>query len=267
MKKINYQKSSGTLASKFATLCAVVIVGGALLVSGEAVADSATTGSVTTGSASASSTTTKSSAAKKQQDLQTIITKGNAEIARRLTTLSTLNGKINAATKLSASDKTTLSNEVSSTISGLTSLKSQLDADTTVTAAHNDVESIFTEYRVYAVVAPKVTIVKVADDQQVVQGKLTTLAQKLQTRITTEQNSGKNVATLQSDLSDMTSKISAAQAISSNIESSVLSLQPSDYNSNHTVLSGDNTQLKTAHTDDQAAYTDAKTIVSALKAM
>jgi hypothetical protein len=68
-------------------------------------------------------------------------------------------------------------------------------------------------------------------------------------------------------LSDIQNQTQAAHAISSNIESVVVNLQPSDYNSNHAILSGDNTQLKTAHADNQAAYADAKNIVSGLKNM
>jgi hypothetical protein len=61
-------------------------------------------------------------------------------------------------------------------------------------------------------------------------------------------------------LSDISSNISAVHAISSNIESAVIGLQPTDYNSNHAVLTGNNTQLK-------AAYTDTKNITAALKNM
>jgi hypothetical protein len=63
----------------------------------------------------------------------------------------------------------------------------------------------------------------------------------------------------------MTSKIAAAQAISSAMEANVINLQPSDYNSNHSLLSGDAATLKTAAADNQAAITDAKTIIASLK--
>jgi len=205
--------------------------------------------------------------AAQQQRLQTIISKGDQEVTRRLTTLNTLMSKINAATRLTASDKAALSNEVTTTMNGLTSLKTTLDAETTLTAARTDVQSIYTEYRVYALVAPKIGLIKVADDQQVVESKLTALAQKLQTRITALQQAGKDVSSLQASLSDMTNKTTAAQAISSQIQSKVINLQPTDYNSDHALLSGDRDQLKTAHDDNQAAYNDAKTIVASLKTM
>ena len=135
----------------------------------------------------------------------------------------------------------------------MNSLKSQLDNTTTASAAVADAEEIISGYRVYALVFPQVELVKAADDQQVTEGKLSTMAQKLQARITAEQNAGKNVTSLQSELTSMNSQISAAQSISSNIETSVVVLQPSDYDTNHNVLSGDSAQLKTARSDEQGS--------------
>jgi hypothetical protein len=217
--------------------------------------------------ANAMSTTTTTSTDTSQSRLPVIISKGDQEITRRLTTLGTLSSKISAATKLTASDKTSLTNEVSATISGLTTLKAQLDSETTVAAAKTDVANIYSEYRVYALVAPKVGLIKVADDQQVVEAKLTALSTKLQARITADQTAGKNVTTLQADLTDLNTKVSASQAISANMETSVIGLEPSDYNSDHALLTGDSTQLKTAHADNVAAATDAKNIIAGLKSL
>lgn len=201
------------------------------------------------------------------QDLKNIIAKGDQEINRRLDTLNTLSGKINAATKISTSDKTYLVNEVTTEISGLTSLESQLNADTTLSAARTDAQSIYTEYRVYALVVPKVWLIKTSDDEQLTEGKLATLATKLQVKITADQTAGKDVTTEQSQLNDLNTQVSNAQAISSSIESKVLTLQPSDYDSDHTILSGDAAQLKTAHTDEETAFSDAKSIVTGLKTL
>lgn len=252
MKLTHISKKLGASMRTLAAVAGILVAGSALLGSTVAAADTAAT------------THTKLATAE-QTRTQTIISKGDQEIVRRLTTLSKLTAKINATTKLSASDKATLSAEVSSTTSGLTSLKAKLDADTTATDARTDAKSIYTEYRVYALVVPKVHLIKVADDQQVVQGKLTSLAQKLQTRITSAQQAGKDVAALQTQLDDMNAKIAAAQKISSTVESTVITLQPTDYNNDHAVLSGYSTQLISAHNDDKAAVTDAKSIVSALK--
>ncbi|HXE10315.1 MAG TPA: hypothetical protein VN554_02715 [Verrucomicrobiae bacterium] len=200
-----------------------------------------------------------------QAKIKAIINKGDREINRRLTTLNTLSNKINGAQKLTSSDKNSLSNEVSTEISGLTALKTKLDADSDLATAKADAQSIFSDYRVYALVVPKVQLVKAADDQQVAEGKLTDLATKLQSRLTNAKNSGKDVTDLQNTLNDMTAKTTAAQQISSSVESSIINLQPSDYNSDHQLLSGYRDKLKTAQSNIKAATTDSQTVVNGLK--
>ena len=234
---------------------------------GLAVVPASALGNKTKVSAANTSTTSSTTTANQQAKLQLIITRGNAEITRRLAKLAGLSSTIAGATKLSASDKAALSSEVSSEISGLNSLKTTLDAETTVAGAKTDAQSIINDYRVYALVVPKVMLVRAADAQQVAESKLSTLAAKLQTQITTDKTAGKDTASLQTSLDDMTSKINAAQTISTTIESSVINLQPSDYNSNHSVLSGDRDQLKTAQTDITAAITDGKTVISGLQSL
>ncbi|HEY5442758.1 MAG TPA: hypothetical protein VIJ68_04430 [Candidatus Saccharimonadales bacterium] len=216
-------------------------------------------------SALAAAKSTSATSATDQAKLKLIINRGNNEITRRLATLKTLSSKISGATKLTADDKTSLSGEVNDETSGLTALQTKLDADTTVADARTDAQSIISGYRVYALIVPKVNLIKTADDQQVAEGKLAALAPKLQSRITAAQAAGKTVTSLQSGLTDLNKQTAAAQVISSKIEASVVGLQPSDFNSDHTILSGDRDQLKTAQNEIQAAVSDATTIVSGLK--
>lgn len=219
------------------------------------------------GSVASAATTSTALTTKQQQDLATIQSKGAAEITRRLTSLNTALSKISSTTKLSASDQSYLESEVNTEISGLTALQTKLAADTTDAAAIADAKSIYTEYRVYALVLPKTWLVSYADNQQTTEAKLTTLSQTLQSRITADKTAGKDITTLQNELNDIITQTNNAQAISSSIEQKVLTLQPSDYNSDNTILSGDLAQLKTAHSDNEAAYTDAKNIVSGLEAL
>ena len=209
--------------------------------------------------------TNTDTAAKQAARLSLIKSRGDGEITRRLSTLSNLGGRINATTKLSASDKATLVAEVDSTTNGLNTLKTQLDADTTLDAAHTDAQSILNEYRVYALVRPKIHLIITADGQQVVEGKLTTLAGKLQTRLSTAKTTGKDVTSLQIKLDDMTKQTAAAQSISSAVQAAVLPLQPSDFNADHGILAGYQAQLSKAHVAIEAAYNDAQAVITGLK--
>jgi hypothetical protein len=245
MKRTTIQRAGFTLGAAISAISLSVIPAGAL--------------------AQAKATTTGGTAAGDQAKVKLIINRGNSEIARRLTTLNALSAKVSSATKLTSADQASLSSEISTEVDGLTSLKTKLDADTTVSDAKTDAQAIIDGYRVYALIVPKVSLVKTADDQQVAEAKLSALSVKLQARISTAQAAGKNVASLQTELASLNSKVSAAQAISSSIESAVVNLVPSDYNTNHSVLSGDRNQLKTAQSDIQGALSTATTIITNLK--
>ena len=238
-----------------------------VVASGQANANATGTGSANSTSTTSHSTTSSSNSALEQQHLSLIKSKGDAEINRRLTQLGKLTTQISDATKLSAANRATLTTQITNEVSGLQALETKLNGETTVAAADTDVQNIVLEYRVYVLITPKVWLVKVSDDELVIAGNLQVLATELSTRIQAAQTAGKNVTTLQTELADMNAKIAAAQSIANSINQAVINLQPTDYNTSHTVLSGDATQLKTVHTDNEAAYTDAKNIVTGLKSL
>ncbi len=200
-----------------------------------------------------------------QQRLANIKSKGDAEINRRLSSLNKLSDRISSDTRLSASDKSALTSQVSTEISNLTTLKTKLDGETTLDAASADAKSIISDYRVYALIVPKVMLIRTADDQLIVEDKLTTLSTKLQARISAAQTAGKDVSSLNTLLSDLNTQVANSKAISASIEQKVINLQPSDYDSDHTILTGDKTQLQTAHQANAKALQDAKNIAQGLK--
>ena len=200
-------------------------------------------------------------------DLTRLKTRGDAEITRRLTALNKLATVINSAVNLSASNKTSLSNQVSGETSDLTSLKTQLDGETTLAVAQADAQSIITGYRVYALIVPKVYLLKSADTELANNTKLSTLAGKLQDRLNTAKGQGKDVSSLQTKLDDMNAQTASAKGTAEAVETKVLPLLPTDYDSDHSVLEGQKAQLQTAHNQNIVAYSDAKTIVAGLKSL
>lgn len=254
MKRITFKRFSLALGTAAATF-------GLAITPAAAVA----AGSGADGSVISPTPRTSANDAKSQAKLKLIISRGDKEINRRLKTLNTLSVKITGAKKLSSDNKTMLGNEVKDEITSLTDLKKKLDADTDLATAQNDAQSIFSGYRVYALIVPKVQFVKTADDQQVAVGKLTDLAAKLKTRLDDAQKNGKDVSGLQNTLDDLNAKTKDAQTISAGVEAAVINLQPADYNSNRNILSGQRDKLKSAQEDIKAAISDGKTIVTGLR--
>lgn len=199
------------------------------------------------------------------QKLTNVRQRGEDEIARRQSNLNELIARINATTRLTASDKAVLIAEVNAQITSLSTIKTTINSDSSFTEAKGDAQKIISNYRLYAFIFPKVQLIVAADRQQVTEAKLSTLAINLQSAINTATAAKQDTSTLQSQLNDMIAKNTAAQVISSKVEISVLALQPTDHNSDHDKLKAYRDQLKTAHTDIMSATFDAKNIISALK--
>jgi hypothetical protein len=214
------------------------------------------------GVANASSMTTSTN------KLLQIQTRADNEISQRLSTLNSLNTQISGSSKLNSADRTSLTDEISSEVSGLTTLKTKISADTTADQASTDESTIFTDYRVYAVIVPKVELLTIADNQQNNEAKLSNVSGSLEANISDDQTDGRVVpSSVQTELDTMEGLISSARTISSTIESDISPIIPSSWNSNHNVFSGDRSQLNTAYQDNTMASKDAVIISNSLKSI
>ncbi len=192
-------------------------------------------------------------------------TRGAAEISRRITNLNAALTKLNASTKLTGADKTSLATQINNELTSLGALQTKLAADTDLATARTDVQSIVTDYRVYVLMLPKARLAASADRFAEVEDQLTTLATKLQTKIDTAKTAGKDTAAMQTTLNDLTAQVASAKTITDGLVAKLLALQPADYNTNPSILATYRQSLTTAHTDLKAARTDATTIITGLK--
>ncbi len=96
---------------------------------------------------------------------------------------------------------------------------------------------------------------------------LTTLSEKLQTRIQTAQAAGKNVSSLSSLLSDMNAKIASAKAQYVDVENQISPLTPASYPGSTATLQDARSKIKSGAADLKTAWQDAKQIVQGLKSL
>lgn len=237
---------------------------GALLVASPALALSV--GAGVTVNASVGSTTVS---ANLQARIATAKNHADQEITRRINALTDLNAKVGAMTKVSAGEKTAVSNAVETEISNLTSLKAKIDADTDVTTLKTDIKSITQDYRIYMLVIPQGRIEVAADKIGTVVSDYTTFAGTLQTRISGAP-AGTDTTQVNAWLSDMNSKVADANAQAQAAVSLVANLQPDQGNasvaaSNKTALQSARNDIKTALADLKAARQDAGSIVKAIE--
>ena len=220
------------------------------------------------GAASAATTGT----VKGQASLSTIITKSDTAIEARIDAMNKLSTRVAGLKNVSAGEKTSIANEVASETASLNTLKAKIDADTDAATARADAKTITGDYRIYALVIPQGRIASAADRVSTIDGMMTALQAKLQTRIAADATAGKNVAALQTAYADITAKVSDAGTQAANANASVASLTPDQGNatiaaSNKAALVAARADLKTSVSDLKTARADVKTITDGLKAL
>lgn len=246
--------------------CAVSIAGSALILASIAVTPALAqnvNATTTAGSRMQANATAR---------LAKIISRSDAAIGARIDALNKLNARVQAMKNVSDSEKASVSNEISTNISGLTSLKAKIDADTDATTALNDEKMITGNYRIYALIMPQWSILAAADRVDTIASMMTTVGTKLQTRISADQSAGKDIASLQASLTDYNAKIADAETQATNAKNGISSLTPDNGDktllaSNTAALKAARADIKTASADLVAARKDAKDIVQGLKAL
>jgi hypothetical protein len=179
-----------------------------------------------------------------------------AAIDQRLSSLNQVITVLNGTTSL-GSDQATLVGTAKADIAGLTTLEATIAADTTVQQARTDAQTIFTGYRVFALVIPVDHMVRVTDGiTNVVVPKLTALETKW---------AGLNDPAIATLLADMQSQTQAAGQAVTGLPATLEGYTPAPWNANHSLLSGARSTLATARQDLEKARQDAKQIVGILR--
>ncbi len=212
---------------------------------------------------------TKTTASSTLTKIQTIKTHGNTEIDKRISDLNKLLSKVQSLKKISDTDKSGITTSIQNEISTLDSLKGQIDLATSTSSATEGVKSITKEYRVYALVMPRINIIAAADRVGTIHDMLSILAGKLQSRLATA-TSTKNISAASTSLADMNAKIDDAKTQAQNAINRVATLIPDNgdknvLKSNTTALKEARMEIQTANKDLVAARKDAQSIIGDLK--
>ncbi len=255
----------GTLAS--------MAVGGLLVIGsvGSASAAQPTTSpiapEISTGSGAKACSTERTAA--KDNNPAHLVALGDCEINRRLVTITVLQDRVSNPNGLTTGDRSALQAQFTADTTGLTALKTKIDGETDVTTLRSDLGLIVTDYRIYLLVVPVTTEVISADNEAATFGRLTTVAGKLQARITADQAAGKDVTQAIEDLASMNAALGQVSTTTlAGISSQLLGLTPATYNNNgpakgdlqadHATLQGFRTSLNAARGDAVACRTALK---------
>lgn len=205
------------------------------------------------------------------ENLDTLKAKGDQLITERLASLNKMLTRIQNVKKLSDAEKTTYTTSINTAITGLTNLKTKIDADTDLTTLKTDIKSIYTDYRVYAEFDPQTNILASTDAVNTSLDQLTQLATKLQSRISSASAAENDVTRLQNLLTDMQNSITDAKTQTTTIQTNISNLTPAAYNANptatHQTILNTRSLFSTVKKDLQSALQDARQIMIGLKVL
>jgi hypothetical protein len=203
-------------------------------------------------------------------DYQCVIKYGDAAIAARQTALSTLNGRVTGQFsdhRISASDNATLTGDISSNESGLSALKTKLDADTDAKTARADFKTIYTTFRIFAVVLPRdyhelwLDMIVLKDGQ--LQGDETLIQDAINGAPASVRAQANQLFTdYKTQVTNSQAQASAAQQIIPQLTPSAFNSDPTGY---ETTLATYRTDIHTAAVGTKAAISDLHQIVVLLK--
>lgn len=137
-------------------------------------------------------------------------TRAGEEIDRRIKALTALQTRVESMVRVTSEFKQVLASNVRAQISSLTTLKSSIAAQTDVAALKEQVHSITTSYRTYALVMPQTAIAAAADRVVATATMMQAVGKKLETRLLAVQNSGHDVTASVQVLSELQQKLTSA---------------------------------------------------------
>ena len=203
-------------------------------------------------------------------DTQCVINAGDQLIASRQTALTTLSGKVTARenqNQITSDQASALQSDISTNQSGLTALKSKLDAETDPKAARQDVANIFFQFRIFAVVLPRDYRRLYLDVEVNVDGKLRSLGPGVQQAIS-KAPAGEQ-AQLNTLFNDYKNQLSTAESQFDVAQAAFPALTPANFNYNRstyqTTLSSLDSAERTIHNALKQAGSDLHQIAQILK--
>jgi hypothetical protein len=183
-----------------------------------------------------------------------------AAITLRVNDLNSAVMKVQGA-KYLGSEAATLTSFLQQDIAPLQTLGQQIAADTTVQTAQAAAQTIYTDFRVLALVLPAARSASTAitvDNGNV--PNLTADSAKAAAKVTSA-----NSAELTPLIDNLNAEISAAQSATSAVAGSVLGYTPSEWNANQAILNGARGQISSATNDIKLARQDLVQIRADLK--
>lgn len=185
---------------------------------------------------------------KMEKRVEKVKARGAKLIAERLRVLSRAKAKVQSAKSPSTHDADVIA-VIDSNVAGLTALGVQIKASTNASTTKYLVKQIYSNFRIYAIVMPKIQAYRALDQQANFVNKVTERFTKVQARIDAAKAKGKDVTARQKALDDAKAKLAEATPKINDLITKAASLKPTDYPTvSKTVIGEIRAGIKSIHT-------------------
>lgn len=189
------------------------------------------------------------------------------EINRRLGSLHSLENIVQDAHCLSAADKAKIEAEIRTEQSALPAVKTKIDDDGDTTTEREHVKSVSDDFKNFALIMPKVHLLRVSDRLTCAVTKVTKYADRLQTNIDAAKTAGKDVTSETTTMTDMRAQLKAASDDLSSALNAILNTTPDQFKADPSIVTNIKNQLNAGRQAIIQALKDGNTIRDGLKSL
>lgn len=189
-------------------------------------------------------------------------------IDMRLHALQNFDFTLQHAAHISSDHKNTLHTLVTGDISGLNTLRTKVQGETTADALKADAASMINDYRVFILVGPKVRLTIVSDTEVAAEARLQQAHDKLADLVAKAKAKGNDTSQAEQDLASMQAAIDKAKSDADGQVGTLLSIQPGpDGTAIKAQVDTVRSALHTARADLKTAVADGKKVRDFLRSL
>jgi len=204
----------------------------------------------------------------KQQAVDRLHRLGDKLIDRRVEVLNRAISRVNGSNRVSESERAAIVADLNGNVADLTSLKAAIDAKTELETLRARVKSIFTDYRIFAVVLPRDRGELVVGRANAILRHLDALSEKIPRWINAAKARGKDVSSAEAAYKDFQARLADAKTQTAAAMGHFQAMKPAaDTSEARNYLDQGKGAMRAARDDLRIAAADLRKIVVAFKGL
>lgn len=187
-----------------------------------------------------------------------------SEIDRRIALLNEAAKKVDGLTHITPTEKSTLLNQIQTSITSLQTLKTNINGSVTDANLAADISTLVITHKNFSVALPQIRLLIAAELMDTIANRMLEIVKKIEVRVATANSAGENTTTTTNLILNLKAKLADVKAQSNSITASITPLA-SDSETSRATLKTAQGKLKIGMQNLRSASQDLKVILQDLK--